>query len=226
MKIHSSKTIAGTVAALVLIVMAAAQGCSQSSSASGWQPGDGNWPPKMKASYPDLEVIDQDGNRWNLSRFKGKVIIVEPIGMTCPACQAFAGAHKKGSYGNITPQSNLEDFETYFNGYTGGMNLNDDGIVLVELLLYDLKMGHPGVDDAKGWAEHFGMKTGNNHYVVVPASDMRNKATYDLIPGYQLIDKNFTLRSDSTGHNPRDDLWRVLLPMVPTVLFEEEGGAA
>ena len=185
-----------------------------------------NWPPQTGETYPDLELIDQDGNQWNLSRFKGQVVLVEPIGMNCPACQSFAGAHIKGAYGNIAPQQGLDDFEGYFNSYTGGLSLHDDGIVLVELLLYDLTMGHPTVKDAKGWADHFGMKSKNNHFVVIPAADMRNRASYDLIPGYQLIDKNFELRSDSTGHHPKDDLWRTLLPMVPKVLMEKRKGAA
>jgi len=186
----------------------------------------GEWPPQMEELYPDLELIDQDGNQWNLSRFKGQVILVEPIGMNCPACQSYAGAHIKGSYGNITPQKGLEDFEGYFESYAGGLSLHDEGIVLVELLLYDLTMGHPTRKDAEKWAEHFGMKSENNHFVVIPATDMRNQASYDLIPGYQLIDKNFKLRSDSTGHHPRDNLWQTLLPMVPKVLLEREGGAA
>ncbi len=185
-----------------------------------------NWPPQIGQKYPDLELIDQDGKQWNLARFKGKVILIEPIGMNCPACQSFAGAHIKGSYGNITPQKGLDDFEGYFNSYTGGLSLEDDGIVLVELLLYDLTLGQPTLKDAEGWAKHFGMKSANNHFVVIPSTDMRNRASYDLIPGYQLIDKQFTLRSDSTGHNPKDNLWRKLLPMVPKVLMEKGKGRA
>ena len=174
----------------------------------------------------DHIFIDQDGNQWNLSRFKGKVVLVEPIGMNCPGCQSFAGAHKKGPYGNIVPQKELSDFEGYFKSYTGGLSLNTEGIVLVELLLYDLKMGQPTQKDAKGWADHFGMKSRNNHFVVVPVTDMRSRVSYDLIPGYQLIDKNMILRSDSTGHNPRDNLWQTLLPMVPKILMEKKRGTA
>ena len=33
-----------------------------------------------------------------------------------------------------------------------------------------------------------------------------------------LIDKDFVLRSDSSGHNPRDDLYRKLMPMVSSLL--------
>ncbi len=182
-----------------------------------------NWPPQLGSTYPDLEFIDQDGNQWNLSRFKGKVILIEPIGMNCPACQSFAGAHIRGPYGNIQPQNGLEDFEGYFKSYTGGLRLEDEGIVLVELLLYDLKLRHPTIEDAKGWAKHFGMESKNNHFVVIPTKDMRSKASYDLIPGYQLIDKEFQLRSDATGHNPKHNLWTDLLPVVPQVLMERSG---
>jgi len=201
---------------LVLLVVFQTQVYSQRGGIS-------TWPPQLGKTYPDLEVIDQDGKRWNLSRFKGKVILVEPIGMNCPACQSFAGAHLKKPYGNIRPQAGLDDFEGYFKSYTGGLRLDDEGIVLVELLLYDLTMGQPTQKDARGWAKHFGVHSKNNHFVVVPAQDMRSQASYDLIPGYQLIDKQFKLRSDSTGHHPKDNLWTKLLPMVPRVLMERKG---
>ena len=31
-----------------------------------------------------------------------------------------------------------------------------------------------------------------------------NRASYDLVPGYQLIDREFVLRKDSAGHHPPD----------------------
>jgi len=178
------------------------------------------WPPQMQRSFPDLELLDQDGKRWNLSRFKGKIIIVEPIGMNCPACQSWSGAFIKGAYGNIRPQKGLKDFKSLFKSYTRGLNLTDDGIVMIQLLLYDLTMGQPTAKDAKGWAKHFGFHSRNDHYVVIPTQDMRNKPSFDMIPGFYLIDKKFKLRSDSTGHNPKDNLYTKLLPMVPRLLFE------
>jgi len=177
-----------------------------------------NWPPGIGVAYPDLEVLDQDGKKWNLSRLKGKVIIVETIGMNCPACQSWSGAHIKGPYGNIQPQQNLKDFKSYFDSYTSGLTLTDDGIAMVQLILYDLTMNQPTQKDAKKWAKHFGFHSRNNHYVVVPTKDMRNQASYDLIPGFHLIDKNLILRSDSTGHRPKDNLYTKLLPMVSDLL--------
>jgi len=39
-----------------------------------------------------------------------------------------------------------------------------------------------------------------------------------VIPGFQLVDRDFILRSDATGHRPANDLWKHLLPMVPQLL--------
>ena len=57
---------------------------------------DFNWPPKLNEPYPDLHLVDQDGKLTRLSEFKGKIILVEPIGMPCQACQAFCGGHHVG----------------------------------------------------------------------------------------------------------------------------------
>lgn len=39
--------------------------------------------------------------------------------------------------------------------------------------------------------------------VLAGGKDMVNQASYDMIPGLQLIDKNFVLRYDASGHNPK-----------------------
>ncbi len=41
---------------------------------------------------------------------------------------------------------------------------------------------------------------------------------YNLIPGFQLIDRDFVLRYDASGHHPRDSLWDDLLPAIPRLL--------
>ena len=45
-------------------------------------------------------------------------------------------------------------------------------------------------------------------------------ATYRMIPGFQLVDRDFVLRSDSTGHRPTHNLYTELLPMVGELLTE------
>jgi len=40
------------------------------------------WPPTRGESYPDVALLDHRGEQVQLSSFKGKVLLVELIGMT------------------------------------------------------------------------------------------------------------------------------------------------
>ena len=182
------------------------------------------WPPQVGESYPDLQLIDHTGRRVRLSDFRGKVILVEPVGMNCPACNAFAGAHKKGGYEGTHPQNGLPSIEQLFSRYTDGLSLEDDRIVFIQLLLFDMRLQAPTSADARKWAQHFGFDKKSNVYVLAGTKAFLApsvyRASYNLIPGFQLIDKQMILRSDSTGHHPRDNLFTTLLPMVPDLLTE------
>ena len=180
------------------------------------------WPPKVGEPYPNLKLMDQNGKRVSLASLKGKVILIEPIGMTCPACNAFSGANRKeiGRFAGIAPQQDLYSIEETLPRYGGGAQLSDDRIVYVQLLLYSLQMKAPTPQDVKRWAEHFKLKNPKNRIVLAGEAYLIGQASYDMIPGFQLVDKNFILRYDSTGHNPRHDLWQELLPAVPALLRE------
>lgn len=176
------------------------------------------WPPVIGKAFPDFELYDQDGRKARVSDFKGKVIFIEYVGMNCPACQAFSGAHLRGAYQNNAVQQGLQSIEEYFPQYARGVNLKNEGMVFLQILLYDMQLGAPKAKDAQKWARHFGFTKSQNQYVLVPTRDMRGNASYNLIPGFQLIDRDFIVRSDSTGHNPQDNLYTELLPMVPGLL--------
>ncbi len=184
------------------------------------------WPPQIDKPYPDLELVDHTGKIVKLSDFKGKVIVIEPVGMTCPACNAFAGGAKKGGVKGMQVQGGTESYVEYFPQYTGGVSLHDDRIVFINLILFNLQMQGATQEDAALWAEHFGLDKEKNTYVLAGGAELLAKpvyqASYDLIPGIQLIDKNFILRSDATGHNPRDSAWNTLMPMVPELLKEKQ----
>lgn len=179
------------------------------------------WPPKLGEPYPDLELTDQSGRRVRLSSFKGRVLLIEPVGMTCPACQAFSGAHRYGSFEGVVPQQGLPSIEELFPRYTNGLSLSDERIVFAQLLLYNMSMGVPTLDDARRWAEHFKLARLKNHFVLAGAKELLGPASYNLIPGFQLVDRNFVMRADSTGHQPRHNLFTELLPMVPGLLEEK-----
>lgn len=176
------------------------------------------WPPRVGATYPDLELVNRAGKSLRLSSFRGKVILVEPVGMSCPACNAFSGANAGlGGFRGLRPQEGVQSIETLLQRKAKGVKLRNPDLVLVQVLLYDYEMGVPDVQDARDWAQHFGLSP-KEARVVVPRNDLRGPASYNLIPGFHLVDRDFVLRYDATGHNPRDDLWSDLLPAIPRLL--------
>jgi thiol-disulfide isomerase/thioredoxin len=176
------------------------------------------WPPQLNEPYPDLHLVDQTGTAVRLSDFKGKIILVELIGIPCPACQAFSGGHKVGGFKGVAPQPDLASIEESARKY-GRFDLSNERIVKVHVLLYSMSMRAPTPRDAKAWADHFGLDRSKNEIVLAGLSSMISEETYQMIPGTQLIDQEFILRVDSTGRSARKhDLYRVLLPHVRKLL--------
>jgi len=178
--------------------------------------------------YPNLQLRNSRGERVALEAFKGRVILVEPIGMDCPACNAFAGGNRPGASGfqGIRPQGGLPSVEEILAQYAGGTSLADDRLVLVHLLLYEPgRKGPPSVETGRLWAEHFGFEESENTTVLVGENYLIGPASYNMIPGFQLIDRDFVLRYDASGHRPRHDLWRELMPALPSLLAEVDSAA-
>ncbi|WP_372365989.1 peroxiredoxin family protein [Candidatus Uabimicrobium sp. HlEnr_7] len=173
-----------------------------------------SWPPVLGKEYPDVQLKNHQGELVRLKDFAGKIIIIEPIGMNCPACNAFAGANDQqiGTFANISPQRNLPSFKKLLKTY-GGLDFKKADILYVHLLLYDLKMKAPTEESAKAWAKHFNIDP-QKEIVLIGTKKMQGRASYKMIPGFQLIDQNFTLVSDSTGHHPKHNLYTELLPKI------------
>jgi hypothetical protein len=172
-----------------------------------------NWPPKIGQPYPDIEVLDAEGNKVRLSSFKGKVILLEPVGMTCAACNAFSGANKKevGHFAGIQPQGGLPDIEEMLPQYAH-VKLGDPRFEFVQLLLYNLSMKGPTPSDAKRWAKHYRASRYKNWHVLAGGDALVNPGSYGMIPGFQVIDKDFILRWDATGDYPKQSVWNDALP--------------
>ena len=181
------------------------------------------WPPRVGEDYPNLRLRNSLGERIALEAFKGKVILVETIGMDCPACNAFAGGNRPGYTGfqGVDPQRGLPSVEEALRDYAGGASLSDDRLMLVHLLLYEPgRQGPPSVEAARQWAEHFGLVESDDTIVLVGEDYLIGPASYRMIPGFHLIDRDFVLRYDATGHRPRHDIWRELMPAIPSLLAE------
>ena len=175
------------------------------------------WPPQLGEPFPDLYLYSNKGKK-RLSDFRGKVILVEPIGMNCPACNAFNGGNGvAGGYSGTTPQKGLNSIEDLLSRHAQ-ITLDDPNIILVHLLLYNMNFKTPSEEDAHQWAKHFNWEGRDNVYVMVGDARYINKVSYDMIPGFYLIDRDFILRSDSTGHRPKNGLVSHLIAMIPELI--------
>lgn len=207
---------------LMLVSFLALQSCASDAQKSGGSSSGtaassvSPWPPQLDSKYPDLELMSTSGKKVKLSSYTGKILLIEPIGMSCPACQAFVGADTKGGFEGGSAQTGLPSIESMLE--KNGISPSDSRLVRVQLLLYSPSMGAPTLEQAQAWGKHFGFGNGANELILFGDSSFINNASYNLIPGFQLVDKDFVLRSDATGHSPKNDLYRELLPLLKSSL--------
>lgn len=102
----------------------------------------------------------------------------------------------------------------------GGVSLDDERLVFVHLLLYGLDEKAPRLADAREWAEHYGIDRRSNHVVLLGDASLIGPESYRMIPGLQVVDRNFVLRYDGAGRRAPHDLWTQLWPGVAGVLDE------
>lgn len=198
---------AGITSIFLTVCATGLTGCLETSPGAAW-------PPTLGKPFPNLVFTSHDGRKVRISDFKGKVVLVEPVGMSCQACNAFSGGHEVGGIGDIAPQEGLGTLEEYLSTYGDGVSLENDDVVLVQILLYDLDMKALDIEDARKWVEHFGLDRNPNVYVVFSEKNLTNRASFLMVPGVQLVDKTSVVRFDSTGHRPRHNLYTQLLPGV------------
>ena len=148
------------------------------------------------------------------------MLLVEMIGMTCPACQGFSGAKKLGTFGGVDSDGGLTAIDELVPQYAPGVSFPSDELVFVQILLFDMQMGAPTAGDARAWADHFHRDAAKHQYVLAGGPALHNQASYVMVPGFQLVDRDFVMRWDATGHNPRHNLYRELLPAIPKMLAE------
>jgi hypothetical protein len=181
----------------------------------------GTWPPRTGDPYPDLALMDSNGSLFHLSSLKGRVILVEPVAMSSPASIAHSGGHAVGGFLGIEPQPGIQSLEENLAQFGGGLKLDNPAIAYVQVVIYNLDLKSPTVTEVKAWADHFKLTDRPNVYVLVGSPAMLTQASFDMIPGVQLIDRSFVLRSEHSGHGG-SDLYHDLLPMTATLLAPPE----
>ncbi len=176
-----------------------------------------DWPPRFGKPFPDVTLVDHRGEMLRIGDFAGKVVLVHPVAMSSPASNAFAGGGTLGGVGGVRPQAGLQSLEFYLARY-GNARLDDSGLALVHLLLYDLEADAPDREDAALWADRFRLDERPNVHVVTPRTDLRGRASAGVIPGVFLVDKRGFVRYAAAGRPQRHDLFRELLPAAPSLL--------
>ncbi len=172
------------------------------------------WPPIVGRPYPEIALVDQTGRVTSLSEFRGKVVLVELVGLTCRACHAFSGGNEPSvsDFRGIPPQDGLGSIEKYSLEYAK-LSLDHPDIVFVQLALYGMDgRSPPTLDDIKAWARHFGMDRNRNEIVLLGDARFISPQTRSLIPGFHLIDRNGILRAIHSNNPAHDNLWSSLLP--------------
>ncbi len=102
----------------------------------------------------------------------------------------------------------------------GNFSMDDENLTVVHLLLYGYDMQPPSAADAREWAAHYGLNERANHVVWIADKALLGPETRGMIPGVQVVDREFVLRFDSTGRQAPHDLWTELLPGIPSLLYE------
>ncbi len=179
-----------------------------------------DWPPVVGQFYPNLVLKDQTGQATAIGDFRGKVVLVEVVGLTCKACHAFAGGNEPGKkrFRGIAPQPGLDSIEQYAQGYAK-VSLDHPDIVFVQLVLYGIDgRSAPSEEDARAWASHFGMDRNKNQVVLIGDERFISPQTRKLIPGFHLIDRSGILRAMSSNDPRHDSLHESLLPKLASLV--------
>ncbi|MGB5812941.1 MAG: hypothetical protein WBG86_20580 [Polyangiales bacterium] len=172
------------------------------------------WPPVVGRPYPEVALIDQSGRVTSLSELRGKVVLVEMVGMTCKACHAFAGGNDPslGHFRNITPQRDLDSIDLFAQRF-GKLSLDHPDVVFVQLIAFGMDgRTAPTLGDIQSWARHFGMDRYRNEIVLQGDERFTTLQTRQLIPGFHLIDRQGILRAMSSKNPDHDNLYTSVLP--------------
>ena len=147
-------------------------------------------------------------------------MLLEVVGITCKACNAFSGGNDEGVGGfeGIRPQPGLASIDHYVQRFAG-VSLDDPRLVFVQLVLYG-KDGRtaPTEADFRAWATHFNFDRNRNEIVLTGDARFVSPETRRLIPGFHLIDKSGILRALSSNDAKHDRLFDGLLPKIRELL--------
>jgi hypothetical protein len=177
-----------------------------------------NWPPQLQRPFAGLALYDHQGAPFSLESLRGKPVFIEFIAMSCAGCQAFSGGNTHGGFDGFAVQADLESIEDYFPRYSGGVSLQDPRFSFVQIIIYNLALRPPSARELAAWRQHFKLDRFSNAYVLGGGEALANRASFNMIPGFMLLSSDLQVLYDATGHRPKHDLYREVLPALGRLL--------
>lgn len=171
---------------------------------------DHPWPPVVGERYPDMALHDLEGRLVRLSSLAGKVLLISPIGTTSPGSIGFEGGPDCEPLAGFAPQGNVQGLQQLLTQH--GVPLDHEDLVTVHLLLYSTMHDAPTPEQARQWVKHFGLDERSNAVVLVGDRRYIRQETLRMIPGIQLVDRDFILRADGGGIRAPDNIYSVVIP--------------
>ena len=140
--------------------------------------------------------------------------------MMNPVSLSYSGAREYGLYGKA---ESFDDYvlslsDTVKNETQNKFSLPNGEVIVLKLILYNQEGTQPSAADAENWANYYRLKTSDNFIVAVPANDFRGEESDKIVPGFQLVDRDFNLRVDAAGPTPKHDFKMSLIPLIQKLL--------
>jgi hypothetical protein len=171
------------------------------------------WPPQVGRVFPPIHFIDHEGKAFSLDSLKGKPVLVEIIAMSCAGCEAYAGGAHYGGFEGFAVQPRLGTIDYYARKF-GGVSPFDPRLNFVQIIIYNLFLNAPVAPELAAWRKHFHFDAYPNTFVVSGGPDLANGASFNMIPGFYLLDSTGKVLFDAAGHTPKHDLYTQLLPAI------------
>ncbi len=195
----------------------------------GWRAlhptGRSEWPPRRGQPFPDVALVDSDGQPRKLTEFRGRVVLLHIVGTSCRTSVALAGGKRCGAFDGIEPHAGLCSLADYAR-QLGNFGPDDPRVVIVHLILFDDRLAAPSATHLREWERHFGVNHETNQLVLGGTPALVTAASRELVPGCLLLDQQCLVRAAATGREPADDLFSDLLPMIPRLHSEASRSAA
>jgi hypothetical protein len=128
--------------------------------------------------------------------------------------QAFAGANERGGYGYVPLNKNYKSLEQYFPEYAGGVHANS--INLVQIVMANERGESPTAAEVATWSQFFELETRRGRIVLVGSPVLLNRRGFEIVGGFQLLDKHLVVRADATRERSKT-LFSKLFPLIARV---------